>query len=164
MMYDYILAGREERYNTELRLLEKFKKPLMVLTINYPGPSKLDSTAVFIFRKAVKTIISFRFIYFISGKNPAGHYFMGVLQGDPLKIKRETVDIEEGHPLGRLFDIDVIDYPYRNISRERLKKEGRRCIVCGQDTKDCILMGRHTTAEVLEKINQMVEEYKWSMN
>ncbi|MDK2879787.1 MAG: holo-ACP synthase [Thermoanaerobacteraceae bacterium] len=159
MMYEQILDGREERYNLELKLLEYFKKPIMVITINYPGESKLDEISDIIFREAIRAIKGFKFIYITSGKNFAGHYFMGVISGDPIEAKKFAVGIEEKHPLGRLFDIDVIDYPFKKIERRQLGLKGRKCILCGGNSRECILEGRHTTGEVLRKIRSMVEAY-----
>lgn len=159
MIWAKILNGREERYKLELKLLEQFKKPIMVVTVNYPGEMKLDVISEIIFQQAVKSVQDFGFILTVSGKNFAGQYFIGVFSNDPIEAKKMAVKIEENHPLGRFFDIDIIDYPFKKIGREDLGLNERECILCNGNARECILERRHSASEVLAKIRNMVEEY-----
>lgn len=154
-----ILQGKEERYNLELKLLDEFKRPILCLTVNYPGPNKLNEVSKLIFEEALKSLRGFRFALTLKGENPAGPYFIGVLCEEALEAKLKTIEIEERHPLGRIFDIDIIDYPFRVVSRRDLGFAGRRCMVCGGEVERCVIESRHPLREVLTEIERMVRDY-----
>ncbi|MCS7232756.1 MAG: citrate lyase holo-[acyl-carrier protein] synthase [Synergistetes bacterium] len=154
-----ILEGREKRYDLLLKLLERFKRPLLVLTLNYPGVNKINDISRFIFSEALKSIDIFSFILTIQEEGPAGFCLIGLLSEDPLQAKLKAVKIEEEHPLGRLFDIDIIDYPFRILSRRDLGFKVRACILCGREASECIIERRHSLSELLTKIENMVRVY-----
>lgn len=154
-----ILLGKEERYSLELKLLGEFKSPILCLTVNYPGPDKVNKISKLIFEEALKALVDFRFALTLRGENPAGPYLIGVLCEEAMKAKLKAVEIEDRHPLGRLFDIDIIDYPFKVISRRDLGFTGRRCIVCGGEAERCIIERRHPLREVLTEIERVVRDY-----
>ena len=77
-----------------------------------------------------------------------------------LEAKRIAVQIEDSHPLGRLFDIDIIDKDGVPVSRYRVGSSPRRCLVCNREARYCMRMRWHTQEEIWERINAMVDEYQ----
>ena len=77
-----------------------------------------------------------------------------------LEAKRIAVQIEDTHPLGRLFDIDIIDKDGVPVSRDRVGSHPRRCLVCNREARYCMRMRWHTQEEIWERINAMVDEYQ----
>ena len=77
-----------------------------------------------------------------------------------LEAKRIAVQIEGTHPLGRLFDIDIIDKDGVPVSRDRVGSRPRRCLVCDREARYCMRMRWHTQEEIWERINAMVDEYQ----
>ena len=77
-----------------------------------------------------------------------------------LEAKRIAVQIEDTHPLGRLFDIDIIDKDGVPVSRDRVGSRPRRCLVCDREARYCMRMRWHTQEEIWERINAMVDEYQ----
>ena len=76
-----------------------------------------------------------------------------------LEAKRVAVEIEDTHPLGRLFDIDVIDKQGIPVSRDRVGGQPRRCLVCDHEARYCMRMRWHTQEEIWARINQMTDDY-----
>ena len=76
-----------------------------------------------------------------------------------LEAKRVAVDIEDTHPLGRLFDIDVIDKQGIPVSRDRVGGQPRRCLVCDHEARYCMRMRWHTQEEIWARIRQMTDDY-----
>lgn len=76
-----------------------------------------------------------------------------------LEAKRVTVEIEDTHPLGRLFDIDVIDKQGIPVSRDRVGGQPRRCLVCDHEARYCMRMRWHTQEEIWARIRQMTDDY-----
>jgi holo-ACP synthase len=58
------------------------------------------------------------------------------LAGDPAEVKRATIAIEDAHPWGRLFDLDV-HTSAGALSREKIGVLPRRCLICSQPAKVC---------------------------
>lgn len=65
-------------------------------------------------------------------------------------------NIEETHPLGRLFDIDVLDSEGHKLSRPQY----RPCLICGNQAQLCARTRRHTVAEMQAKIEEMLSTWK----
>ena len=76
-----------------------------------------------------------------------------------LDAKRVAVEIEDTHPLGRLFDIDVIDAQGIPVSRDRVGGQPRRCLVCDHEARYCMRMRWHTQEEIWARIKQMTDDY-----
>ena len=76
-----------------------------------------------------------------------------------LEAKRVAVEIEDTHPLGRLFDIDVIDKQGIPVSRDRVGGQPRRCLVCDHEARYCMRMRWHTQEEIWARIKQMTDDY-----
>ena len=76
-----------------------------------------------------------------------------------LDAKRVTCDIEDSHPLGRLFDIDVMDADGAPISRQTVGGEPRRCLLCDHEARWCMRNHSHTQEELMNHIQQLIEDY-----
>lgn len=76
-----------------------------------------------------------------------------------LEAKRIAVQIEDTHPLGRLFDIDIINADGVPVSRETIGEKPRRCLICEHEARYCMRMRWHTQEEIWAKINEMVDLY-----
>ena len=75
------------------------------------------------------------------------------------EAKRETCRIEDTHPLGRLFDLDVIDADGVPVSRELIGKAPRKCLVCDSDARYCMRNRTHSLDELSARIDEMIESY-----
>ena len=76
-----------------------------------------------------------------------------------LEAKRVTCDIEDSHPLGRLFDIDVMDADGVPISRQTVGGEPRRCLLCDHESRWCMRNHSHSQEELMAHIKMVVEDY-----
>jgi holo-ACP synthase CitX len=79
--------------------------------------------------------------------------------GNALEIKKMAVSLESGHPLGRLWDIDVFDAGGGLVGRETLGKEKRRCLICGDQVALCRRAGKHDVGEVIERMERICQSY-----
>ena len=82
-----------------------------------------------------------------------------VLAAAPMTVKQLTAAIEESHPLGRLFDMDVIGLDRRSVSRSALGFPPRTCLICGDNAKACARSKKHSIELVLWHTAQMLNEY-----
>ena len=88
-----------------------------------------------------------------------------IVDMDPLEAKKLAVHLEETHPLGRLFDLDVIlslkkavfADGVRPLGREELGLEPRTCIICGRPVRECMRTRKHSTEELLSRIEAIID-------
>ena len=132
-------------------------KALICLTVNMPGPVKVCAASKIICAAALRAIKE------IKGTSLLGLYADGYgqeayisCQAGPIEIKKLTAQIEEVHPLGRLFDIDVIGADASKISREDIGMPGRRCLLCGRPAAECASTRAHSVDELRAAIEDMI--------
>lgn len=77
------------------------------------------------------------------------------VQGEPGAIKAATTRLEETHPLGRLFDIDVLASDGYKLSRP----VPRRCLLCDAQAQICARSRRHSVEALTTRIAAMLQDY-----
>lgn len=70
--------------------------------------------------------------------------------------KRAAIRLEESHPLGRLWDIDVFQDSPEAVSRETVGAERRTCLLCGRDAKECARSRRHDIRKLQDKVTEII--------
>jgi len=146
-----ILEDREARYYLQRDLSEKYSLPIIVVRVNYPGNKNNK-----IVNSAFKFInLELTYLYKKLINKSEGPVLVGVVNMDPLVLKRLAIDIEENHPLGRMFDIDVYDKSFNQVPRSALGLEPRTCIICGENAHSCIRSLSHTLDEVRDTYNKL---------
>ncbi|MCQ2350132.1 MAG: citrate lyase holo-[acyl-carrier protein] synthase [Paludibacteraceae bacterium] len=162
-----LLAGRDQRRNKQQQLIDTYQLTVVCLTIVMPGSEKRNETSLYVAKVAHEYLLHALGIYIkytefndaLTG--PEGFY---VVDLPAIEAKRLTTEIEDTHPMGRLFDIDVLQSNLVPVMREEVGKESRKCLVCGEKSVDCIRNKKHSLDEVMSKINAIVENYKQKMS
>lgn len=184
-----LLASRDARHATQQKLLaEHSGKTLVCLTVVMPGSVKRNQqsltaahAAVEAMRKAfavkenkglstlapLETLAPIETPVPIETPAPAlleldletGYEAYLITPMPLLEAKRIAVNIEDTHPLGRLFDIDIINADGVPVSRDAIGEKPRRCLVCDHEARYCMRMRWHTQEEIWAKINEMVDSY-----
>lgn len=160
---EQLLKSRDARWETEKHLLETFPgKVLVVLTVVMPGSVKLDERAIVIGHAgeaAINAFLGRKVLMTRISKTPTGFEGYWVTGGDALTIKQMMCGIEEAHPLGRLFDIDVLRPDATPISRTEVGLSARRCLICGNEARWCMRNHTHTQEEIQQHITEMVNDF-----
>ena len=128
-----------------------------------PGKTKRNVNSLFVAEQALKSIeqeFSSSVLYRQEKDLQTGFEAYFVVEGEAKTVKKRLVSIEEQHPLGRLFDIDVIDFGGVPISRKDIGIEPRKCLICGNESRYCMRNFTHTQEELQNKIAEMINEYK----
>ncbi|WP_199873009.1 citrate lyase holo-[acyl-carrier protein] synthase [Inediibacterium massiliense] len=157
-----VLEDREKRYDKILQLIQQYKLSVVCGKINYPGNDKNTSKAYIAFDVLQKLLISKLndFIVYkeiLSGSD--GNSILIVVNLNMEEAKKIAVSIEDNHFLGRAFDIDVYKQDGAPLDRKNIGMKGRNCMLCHEDARVCIKTKRHSTKEVLDHVDQMIEEY-----
>ncbi len=79
---------------------------------------------------------------------------LAVRNVQPEILKDMAVSIENFSPLGRLFDIDIINEHGRKLSRQ----EFRKCIICGRQAQECARSRTHSVSDMQEAVMSLLSE------
>ena len=160
---DQLLASREERASFQKELLKGYPgRTLVCLTVIMPGSVKRNPQSLVVAQAAVTALVSAfgsSMLRLELRDLQTGYEAYLVTHLSNEDAKRETCRIEDTHPLGRLFDLDVIDADGVPVSRESIGLSPRKCLVCDNEARFCMRNRTHTLAELSAKIDEMIEAY-----
>ena len=155
-----ILDARERRAEAQRRLSKQLACPLISFTMNIPGPVK-DSPMI---RRAFDE--GLRMLDDALGEAgiacasrqithaDTGNEFLCAVKASAAAVKEICMRIEDGSPMGRLFDMDVIGLDGQKLAR----KEERRCLVCGALGRGCASRRLHSLEELNAAVTRLLRE------
>ena len=158
-----MLDAREARAQRQAALHAAHPDAVLVsFCLNIPGPVKTNDLLRRLFDEGIAEIVK---QLTISGADclareevhvPTGdEALLAVTGAEAAAIKTAMTSLEESHPLGRLFDIDVLAPDGTKLSR----KIPRRCLLCDRQAQDCARSRRHSVKDLTERISAMLLEY-----
>ena len=160
---DQLLASREERASFQKELLKSYPgKTLVCLTVIMPGKVKRNLQSLIVAQAALTALVcafgnSMLKLEVRDRQTGYEAYLETTLSHG--EAKRKTCSIEDTHPLGRLFDLDVIDADGVPISRETIGLNPRKCLICDNEARYCMRNRTHTLSELSARIDEMIEAY-----
>lgn len=158
-----ILAHRELRAAEQRRILSLGGQVLVCLTMNIPGISKAFPLASAGFHEGLlrvsRLFSDIPILYQAHSESINGYEGYFLLDAEPLEIKRMCIHLEETHPLGRLWDIDVLTSDGNSISRTDIGALMRPCLLCGKGAKLCARSRAHDIQSIKEKVISILDSY-----
>lgn len=160
-----ILSARELRVNRQKDLLERFGHSLVCFTLNIPGPDKNGVLYEHIHQEGLSHFFQLlkekkvSVIHWEVEQSILGMEGYISVDLESALLKRMTIEIEDKHPLGRIFDFDVFDCDSSVWSRTSLGKERRKCLLCEDTAILCARSRRHSLEDLMNKINNMGKAY-----
>ena len=148
-----ILKAREDR-SIKIGNLLKFNDAVISIKTNIPGDDK-NTVYSHLILNAFSFLINkynFNFDYYPSDDGP--FVLIEVKHGNPGQIKKDMIEIEDSHPLGRLIDIDV-----HSLTGQISRPVKRQCYICDEVSAICIREKRHNIEEINNYIKENVKEY-----
>lgn len=162
---EQMLHSRDDRQRRQRQYLEQYPElTLMVLTVVMPGSDKRTDDSLVVARAAMCAIAN-EFAGSMKGCSErdliTGFEGWFLLDMDAWQAKRHACLLEDTHPLGRLFDIDVFDpVSHAPLSRTEMGLEQRRCLICSRPARECMRSQAHPYPEILSCIHKTVEAYR----
>ena len=156
-----MLAAREERAARQAAWLEKYAVPLLSFTLNIPGPVKTSPDLRHAFEAGLAVLedaLGAAGLFPTARTEihaPTGDEGLLAIDSDAETIKEIATRIEEEHPLGRLFDMDVLSADGTKLSRS----VPRRCLLCTEQAQNCARSRRHSIAELTAEIERLLATY-----
>lgn len=160
-----ILDARENRVQIQQEMLQKSPSCLLSFTLNIPGSVKVFPYTKWTYEVGI-SIIS-KGISLLNGviieqkevKKDTGWEAFFALNLHPEDMKSYLLEQEEQHPLGRLFDFDILRADGSKLSRQELGFLERTCLLCGNPAFLCGRSRKHSAQELLAKEIEIMENF-----
>lgn len=150
-----ILDARENRAAKQKALLAQYGKPLICFTMNIPGPEKCNrdvKIGFFVGNRLLGDSLKGQKVLHREMHTPAtGCEAYYVVDMPARELKQLAIEIEQTDPIGRLFDMDVLDAHGSKIDRQLLGAPRRKCLICDQDAVLCGRSRAHSVEELQDK-------------
>ena len=162
---DEICRARDQRIEKLKRYFENNPGGIILFTLNTPGSIKDSPLYRKIFNAGIRALKSVfeaenvshrmdKISFPDAGTGPEA--YISIRDSDLSKIKKITSRIEETHPLGRVFDIDLFDL---NLEQIKSGREMRKCFICERPAFECARSRRHPLEKIIDHIKSGAEEY-----
>ncbi|MDR3600566.1 MAG: citrate lyase holo-[acyl-carrier protein] synthase [Desulfosporosinus sp.] len=158
-----ILAAREERVDLIGELRKRFKTPLLVMRVNYPGLKKTNNLTVNIIEDMSRLIcaeLSEKICWKLLRQGAEGPIVYLAVDKDVWALKTIAINFEEKHSMGRCLDLDVYDLEGRSLGRKELGYPGRKCYLCEDYAQHCVRARRHSEGDVIAYIEEKYRTYR----
>ncbi|MFQ7413311.1 MAG: citrate lyase holo-[acyl-carrier protein] synthase [Blautia hansenii] len=160
-----ILNARENRVKIQQKMLQKAPTCLLSFTLNIPGPVKVFPYTKWTYEVGISIIL--KGISLLNGviieqkevKKDTGWEAFFALNLHPEDMKSYLLEQEEQHPLGRLFDFDILRADGSKLSRQELGFLERTCLLCGNPAFLCGRSRTHSAQELLAKEIEIMENF-----
>jgi holo-ACP synthase/triphosphoribosyl-dephospho-CoA synthase len=155
-----VLDARDRRAEAQRRLLEQTARPLISFTMNIPGPVKNSPLIRRGFDEGLRMLdeaLGEAGIACISRQiahADTGNEYLCAVKASATAAKEICTRIEDGSPMGRLFDMDVIGLDGQKLTRG----EERRCLVCGAPGRSCASRRLHSLEELNAAVTSLLRE------
>ena len=161
---EQLLASREERWQLQSQLLQQHGDcTLVCLTVIMPGKVKRNHQSLVVAKSATEALKAafepYTIERMIERDLMTGYETYALVHVSPLEAKRMACAIEDSHPLGRLFDMDIIDNQVQPVSRHEVGLPPRRCLLCDNEARFCMRNHTHTMQELHQRIHEMIDRY-----
>ena len=149
----------------ERALLAGGGRCLISFTLNIPGPVKRFPLALRAVEEGLSALLrrlereGCAVLAREREDGAAGYGVRLLLDADPGAVKALAVALEDAHPLGRLFDLDVLGPDGEKRSRGELGLPPRRCLLCGRPAPVCARSRAHPLEALQLETARMLCDY-----
>lgn len=154
-----ILLARDTRAARQQQLLTQYHCPLICFTMNIAGPVKISPLIKRGFQAGLtalgKALAEQHILFRETEYSDTGCQAFFAVDMDAEQLKILCTEIEESIPLGRLFDMDVLD-----LCGSKLERQCQRgCIVCGKPGRGCAAGRLHSVAELQKATTDILQTH-----
>lgn len=151
-----ILNAREVRAARQQALLRKYRCPVVSFTMNIAGPVKTSPLVRRAFDAGLAALEKALNAYPIRSREViheiTGDEAIFSVDAEASILKVLCTAIEESMPMGRLFDMDVLDIHGRKLER----RQERCCLVCGAPGRGCAAGRLHSVQSLQEATQNLI--------
>lgn len=156
-----MLVFREKRVSLQQKLINDWQLPVISFSMNIPGPVKTNHQIRRAFSLGKQELFEklgqahLKTGYAVEIHENCGDELLVSVSGSAEEIKDITVQIEESSPLGRLYDMDVINNDGTKLSRPAYRK----CLICEKQAQECARSRTHTVKELQNAVDELLRQH-----
>lgn len=154
-----ILHAREARALRQQSLLQEFRCPVVCFTMNIAGPVKTSPLIRRAFDAGLAKLEDALSPYTVNSREIlheiTGDEAIFSVDAKASVLKEICTAIEEAFPMGRLFDMDVLDPGGRKLERS----QERCCLVCGKPGRGCAARRLHSVEQLQETTRALISAH-----
>lgn len=160
-----MLTAREHRAARQADWLRLYRQPIISLTLVTPGEVKDNQRYRNTMGEALQMCDQLLRNHHWKVLNrtvlwlPTGPEALWCVAHPATEIKAHCAELEHTHPLGRLWDLDVICPVNGHIGRLSLGRNIRRCLVCDQPAHACSRSRRHPVDQVVACVEKIINDW-----
>lgn len=151
-----ILNAREARVARQQALLREYHCPVVCFTMNIAGPAKTSPLIRRAFEEGLSLLENGLTAYSVNHQEiihaVTGDEAIFSVSGEATTLKALCTTIEENCPMGRLFDMDVLDTDGRKLERSR----ERCCLICGKPGRSCAAGRLHSVQQLQDATQALI--------
>lgn len=157
-----LLAAKENRAARQAEWLRHYQQPIISLTLVTPGAVKdtmryrntmgvaLQACDQMLWQRGWQMLD--RQVLWL----PTGAEAMWCVAHPATELKAQCIELEQTHPLGRLWDFDIFCPQHGQVGRHSLDRSTRRCLVCDEPAHSCARSRRHPLDEVVSRVEGLI--------
>ncbi|RJT19127.1 citrate lyase holo-[acyl-carrier protein] synthase [Buttiauxella izardii] len=158
-----ILASRDARQMRQQSWLERHGVTLVSFTVVASGPVKDSELTRRIFNHGLREL---RHMAELSGWEikkqtclslATGPEGLLAIDAPAASVKMAAIELEQSHPLGRLWDLDVLTQHGKILSRSDFDQPPRNCLICQRAAALCAREQTHSLAELLARMEALLD-------
>ena len=152
-----ILRARDARADAQRRLLRTYRLPLVSFTMNIAGPVKFSPLIELAFDaglEALRTALGQPVAAEII-RPATGCEALLVYDRPAAALKAACLTLEAATPVGRLYDLDVLDTDGNKLSRI----EQRTCLICGGPVTVCSRSRAHGLDAIVNRTREILMDF-----
>ncbi len=159
-----LLASRDERQARQNAWLAGHRLPLISFTVVAPGPVKDSELTRRIFNHGVAALhgLAKKSDWLIRAQtslvSASGPEALFAIAAPAHDVKLATIQLEQQHPLGRLWDLDILTLEGTVLSRHDFSLAQRRCLLCSLSAVECGRARTHTLADLLAQMKELLDD------
>ena len=156
-----MLQARDARVARQAEMLRRHHQPLISFTMNIAGSIKVDGDIHRAFcegERWIKAHLTQQGVPVLAAERHiawTGCEALWAVEADAAWLKGQMTAMEESCPLGRLFDIDVMDGQGRHLSRAG----ERACLICGGPVRACARSRAHPAEELFARAKEIIRSH-----
>ncbi|MGL4831354.1 MAG: citrate lyase holo-[acyl-carrier protein] synthase [Propionibacteriaceae bacterium] len=157
-----VVARRDARQARQRELLDERDMPLVSFTVVAPGPVKDSDLIQRVFAEGKAEVLALIRdvelwpIWDVeSYDGVTGPELLLSVDAYSSDLKQALIRLEDEHPWGRLWDIDVIT-EHGPLARTSFGAPQRRCLLCERPSPECARSRRHSVEELVQRQRDIV--------
>ncbi|SUO93326.1 citrate lyase holo-[acyl-carrier protein] synthase [Suttonella ornithocola] len=161
-----VLAARDARQQAQQSLLQSGVNSVVSFSVLAPGEIKRSPFLDKVFLIGRQRIYHYLHHHGFSLCDPihlnhsGGESWLIGSTNEATSLKSALMTLEQYHPLGRLWDIDVLDNQGIPLSRQSFHQLPRRCLCCADDAKSCAKTRRHSYLALQAAMQSYWQQYQ----